>query len=193
MPTRDTIVDLGRRQLGDGGWSHLSFRTIAAELDITRAAIHYHFDDKATLAAEALDAYVADNLDLMETVLQQVDHDLLAYVTTIEGYVVARLSSGEPGPGCACAQVVDDDDAPDALRAVAADYFERKHARIREVVARAANAGDLRDGADVETLALVVTAHLLGVERLSRLTTDPTALAGAIDGSARALLQPWLR
>lgn len=193
MSTRDAIVDLARRQLGDGGWSHLNFKTIAAELDITRAAVHHHVDDKATLAAAALGDYVADSLDLMETVLEQVEHDLLAYVTTVEGYVVERLATGSNAPGCACAQVVDDTDAPDTLRVVATDYFERKHARIHEVVQRAADTGQLVDGADAGVVALLVTTHLLGTERLARLTTDPAGLSTAVKGSSEALLRPWLR
>ena len=59
MPARPAILDVAERLVQVRGFNGFSYADIAAELQITKAALHYHFAGKADLG-ETLIARYAD-------------------------------------------------------------------------------------------------------------------------------------
>lgn len=51
-PVRQRLIDAGERLFADHGWQAVSIRTIAAEAQVSLAALNYHFGEKESLLAE---------------------------------------------------------------------------------------------------------------------------------------------
>lgn len=58
---RDQILDIAERGYRQGGFAGLSFRDIAAALDMKSASVHYHFPHKEDLGKAVVERYT-DNL-----------------------------------------------------------------------------------------------------------------------------------
>src|SRR3954452_10373510 len=57
--TTDRILDVAERLLQVRGYNGFSYGDVAAELGITRAALHYHFRGKAELGLALVGRYAA--------------------------------------------------------------------------------------------------------------------------------------
>ena len=57
--TTGRILDVAERMLQVRGYNGFSYGDVAAELGITRAALHYHFKGKAELGQALIDRYAA--------------------------------------------------------------------------------------------------------------------------------------
>jgi AcrR family transcriptional regulator len=51
-PVRQRLIEAGERLFAEHGWDGVGIRTIAAEADVSLAALNYHFGDKENLLAE---------------------------------------------------------------------------------------------------------------------------------------------
>ncbi|MCW2621073.1 MAG: hypothetical protein JWL64_675 [Frankiales bacterium] len=64
--TRRRILDVAMRLFAEQGYAGTSVRDIAAELDITKAAVHYHFPCKEEIVEALLAPYVSDYVQVIE-------------------------------------------------------------------------------------------------------------------------------
>ena len=51
-PVRQRLIDAGERLFAEHGWNGVGIRAIAAEAEVSLAALNYHFGEKETLLAE---------------------------------------------------------------------------------------------------------------------------------------------
>ena len=56
--TAERILDVGERLVQSRGYNAFSYADVAAELDVTKAALHYHYAGKAELGEALLSRYV---------------------------------------------------------------------------------------------------------------------------------------
>lgn len=70
--TRERIVDVAMRMFVEQGYDGSSLREIAEAIDVTKAALYYHFRTKEDIVAEAFDAHAHRVQDLVEW-LESVD------------------------------------------------------------------------------------------------------------------------
>src|ERR1700678_4839253 len=59
VSTRTRILDVAERLVQVRGFNGFSYADVAAELGITKAALHYHFASKSALGAALIDRYGA--------------------------------------------------------------------------------------------------------------------------------------
>lgn len=64
---RDQILDIAERGYRQGGFAGLSFRDIAAALDMKSASVHYHFPHKEDLGKAVVERYTDNLLDALGT------------------------------------------------------------------------------------------------------------------------------
>ncbi|WP_108811273.1 TetR family transcriptional regulator [Sphingorhabdus sp. Alg231-15] len=60
---REQILDIAERGYRQGGFAGLSFRDIAAALDMKSASVHYHFPHKEDLGKAVVERYTENLLD----------------------------------------------------------------------------------------------------------------------------------
>jgi TetR/AcrR family transcriptional repressor of nem operon len=66
--TRARILDTAQRLLQTRGYNGMSYADVAAEVGITKAALHYHFPAKTDLGLAVLTRYAGDFLHALDTI-----------------------------------------------------------------------------------------------------------------------------
>ena len=64
--TATRILDVAERLVQVRGFNAFSYADVAAELQITKAALHYHFASKADLGSALVARYTGDFIDALE-------------------------------------------------------------------------------------------------------------------------------
>ncbi len=97
---RDQILDIAERGYRRGGFTGLSYRDIAAALDMKSASVHYHFPHKEDLGKAVVERYTNNLLDALgapdaaaETEADRLDRLVGAY----------RAAYTEGDSSCLCA------------------------------------------------------------------------------------------
>src|SRR5207302_9005414 len=85
MDTAQRILDVAERLVQTRGFNSFSYADIAAELGITKASLHYHFQGKAELGQALITRY-AERFSLA---LDEIDQDVPDGRAKLEAY--ARL------------------------------------------------------------------------------------------------------
>src|SRR5207237_1018106 len=104
MDTAQRILDVAERLVQTQGFNGFSYADISAELDITKASLHYHFATKAALGSALITRYCAE----FRHALQGVDvsaadarEKLRRYAArlllgSLEGAMLVARSYGDP-------------------------------------------------------------------------------------------------
>jgi TetR/AcrR family transcriptional repressor of nem operon len=99
--TRDRILDAARQLLQTRGYNGMSYADIAAELGVTKAALHYHFATKADLGV----AVVARYTDDLATALAAIDARGAPAAVRLEAYSAIYVEVLEGERLCLCAML----------------------------------------------------------------------------------------
>jgi AcrR family transcriptional regulator len=82
--TRGRVLETAARMFGERGYAATSFRDIAVELGITKAAVYYHFPSKEGLVS----ALVAPLFDAVEAAIDAPRGEPRALLARLQGAVV---------------------------------------------------------------------------------------------------------
>lgn len=97
-PTADRILDAAQDLVQRRGYNAVSYGDLAAELDLTTAAIHYHYPSKADLGQALVARYRRVNAQKRATIVAQTE-DLRG---RLRAYVVLYADILEDGGFCLC-------------------------------------------------------------------------------------------
>ena len=156
------MASLRIRQVGVAA---VSFRDIAAELQISAPAIHHYFPAKDDLVAEVTARYRSEFASMVAAIGGVTSQErLLAFGALFDDATSGRLV-------CLCGAVASEWSAvgPGAQSEVAAFFADQRAWVIAELLDGAAR-GDLRADLDAEASAQLVVAALEGATLLSRAT-----------------------
>ena len=87
-PVRQRLIEAGERLFAEHGWNRVGIRAIAAEAEVSLAALNYHFGEKEALLAEIFAARarpIAEERMRLLRALQAKGE------TTLEGVIEAFL------------------------------------------------------------------------------------------------------
>ncbi|MEM9133505.1 MAG: TetR/AcrR family transcriptional regulator [Actinomycetota bacterium] len=180
---REQIVEVADRQLRSGGWSGLNFGTIATELEVSRANLHYHFGNKESLATAAVEAYVDGALSSMVELVEAHDGDIAGLLDAVEEAIIDRVRLLGTDATCMCTQLLRDAGAPDALRDASRRFWREKMRLLEKAMAAAQRAGTLTPASSPSELATEAIALLMGVEQLAMVIDDPKRFAARAWGT----------
>jgi TetR/AcrR family transcriptional repressor of nem operon len=172
--TRRKIVAAAAPIFNQHGYEGSSLSALMEATGLKKGGIYRHFSSKEELAAEAFDytwqaAWKARmlHLDEQETgpgKLKQLIANFIDYRPAIAG-------------GCPVLNsAVDADDGNPVLRARVEKALRFWKARLREIVRKAAQRGELRPGIDPKTVATLIVATLEGALMISRIERNDGAL-----------------
>jgi TetR/AcrR family transcriptional regulator, transcriptional repressor for nem operon len=91
--TAERILDIAERLVQTRGFNSFSYGDIAAELGITKASLHYHFQSKAELGNALIRRYAdrfADSLSSIEHDVPQAPAKLQAYADLYAGVLQGK-------------------------------------------------------------------------------------------------------
>ena len=167
--TTSRILDVAERMLQVRGYNGFSYGDVSAELDITRAALHYHFKGKAELGQALIERYATR----FAAALADLDATAPDAATKLRGYAALYTDVLSADRMCLCGMLAAEHRTlPDALQQAVCAFFTSNTAWLTAVLEQGRADGSLAfDGATEDTAAVVLGA-LEGAMLITRLDGD---------------------
>ena len=162
--TRQAIKNTALELLLRHGYRGTSFGDIAAELDTTRANIHYHFGGKQALVEEVLGDYVQATLAALRAIWSADNLSLGGKIEAMVGHSRSRFehfnASGKEGqPWSLISRLRQDADLLSAKGRQMLDHFGSELAAIfADALSSAAGKGELANNVQAHDAALLLAA-----------------------------------
>jgi TetR/AcrR family transcriptional repressor of nem operon len=170
------ILDVAERLLQVRGYNGFSYGDIASELDITRAALHYHFKGKAELGQALIERYAAR----FSTALAELDATAPDAPTKLRGYIALYTDVLSADRMCLCGMLAAEHRTlPDPLQRAVCDFFSANTAWLRKVLEEGCADGSLRCPGTAEDSASMVLGALEGGLLIARLHGDAARFTAA--------------
>jgi TetR/AcrR family transcriptional repressor of nem operon len=182
--TNDTatrILDIGERLVQVRGFNGFSYADVAAELDMTNAALHYHFPGKGELGRALIERYterfVAALADIDERI-PQAPAKLDAYAGLYAGVLRGQRM-------CLCGMLAAEyQTLPDPMRSAVIAFIDANEAWVERVLAEGQRAGSLAVTGRPADAARLIVSGLEGAMLVARPYGDiarfETAAAGLL-------------
>lgn len=179
--TTSRILDVAERMLQVRGYNGFSYADVAGELDITRAALHYHFKGKAELGQALIERYASR----FAAALDELDATAPDAATKLRGYVDLYTDVLSADRMCLCGMLAAEHRTlPDPLQEAVSAFFSANTTWLRRVLEEGCADGSLRCPGTSEDIASLVLGGLEGAMLIARLDGDVTRFTA----TARQLL-----
>jgi TetR/AcrR family transcriptional repressor of nem operon len=172
------ILDVAERMLQVRGYNGFSYGDVAAELGITRAALHYHYRGKAELGLALIERYAAR----FAAALADLDTTAPDAAAELRGYVGLYLDVMSADRMCLCGMLAAEyRTLPDALQKAVCAFFRSNTAWLTRVLEEGRADGSLTFEGTPEDTAAVVLGGLEGAMLITRLDGDVARFTSAAD------------
>jgi TetR/AcrR family transcriptional repressor of nem operon len=181
IDTASAIIDVAERLVQTRGFNAFSYADVAAELGITKPALHYHFASKAELGEALLTRYTGRFCDALIT----IDTAGADAATKLEAYADLYAQVLAQDRMCLCGMLAADyHTLPEPMRHAVIRFFDHNETWLAGVIDQGRADGTLQvDGANRE-IAQMIIGTLEGAMLVARTYRDPNRFAS----SARRLL-----
>ncbi|MDJ1018169.1 MAG: TetR/AcrR family transcriptional regulator [Paracoccaceae bacterium] len=175
----DRAIELFRRQ----GYSATSTAELVEELGVNRKSMYAEFGSKQGLFEAALERYSERNLTRVLAPIEDPKADAQSIRRAFTGY--ASASEGAfSGLGCLMANTAVERAALDPGAAKFVDaYLDRLKAGFTRALANAREAGEVKEGTNLDEIAALLSMSVVGVSALIR----AKAPADDVRAAARAI------
>ena len=159
------ILDSAERLVQLRGFNGFSYADVAAELDVTKASLHYHFPGKAELGMALMARYAtrfAEALELIETEVADARARLDAYADLYADVLTGRRM-------CLCGMLAAEyETLPRPLKDAVIAYFDDNEAWLTRVLEQGRHDGRLRFDGPATELAQTIVSSLEGAMLIAR-------------------------
>jgi TetR/AcrR family transcriptional regulator, transcriptional repressor for nem operon len=174
--TAERILDSAERLVQSRGFNGFSYATVAAELGVTKASLHYHFPGKAELGQELIGRYAArfaDALDQIDARGGDAPAKLTAYARIYADVLRDRRM-------CLCGMLAADyDTLPQPMRDAVLRFFDDNETWLKDVFEQGQKDGSLRLDGSPREAARALVGGLEGALLIARPYDDPTRFEAA--------------
>jgi TetR/AcrR family transcriptional regulator, transcriptional repressor for nem operon len=178
--TAARILDVAERLLQDRGFNGFSYADVAAELQITKPALHYHFASKADLGEALINRYAAR----FEQALAGLD-GVPGTLAKLSGYAGLYLSVLRQERMCLCGMLAAEyQTLPQPVRSSVLAFFDRNEAWLEQVLTGGRGDGSLRFSGPPRDTARMIIACLEGAMLVAR----PRGDTAPFEATAASLL-----
>jgi TetR/AcrR family transcriptional repressor of nem operon len=179
--TAERILDSAERLVQVRGFNGFSYADVAAELQITKASLHYHYASKAELGEALIRRYSERFVAALTALDVRLDHA----PAKLDGYaeLYARVLDGERM--CLCGMLAAEyRTLPEPMRAAVIAFFEENEEWLAHVLRDGKREGSLTFTGSPREVARTIISTLEGALLVSR----PYADAGRFRKTSRRLL-----
>jgi len=163
--TAERILDVAEQLVQERGFNAFSYADIAAELGITKAALHYHFASKAELGQALIDRYAARFAGAL-TDIDAAGGDAPA---RLHAYADLYLNVLRDQRMCLCGMLAAEyRTLPEAVRSTLLEFFDDNEGWLAEVLESGRSTGQLAFTGPARDVARVVVASLEGAMLIAR-------------------------
>ena len=181
--TAGRILDIGERLVQVRGFNGFSYADVAAELDMTKAALHYHFPGKAELGHALIDRYTRRFAEA----LAEIDARIPAPPDKLEAYagLYAEVLRGQRM--CLCGMLAAEyQTLPDPMREAVIAFIDANEAWVEQVLTEGRRDGSITLAGSASDAARLIVSGLEGAMLVARpygdLARFSTAAAGLLAG-----------
>lgn len=172
------MLDVAERLVQVRGFNGVSYADVAAELGITKAALHYHFASKAELGEALIDRYTAR----FEAALVAIDQRMSEAPSKISAYAGIYLDVVRHQRMCLCGMLAAEfQTLPVPMQHAVVRFFDINETWLEGVFDQGQQAGTLHHRGSARGAAQVVIGTLEGAMLVARLHDDPARLEAATD------------
>jgi TetR/AcrR family transcriptional repressor of nem operon len=163
--TATRVLDVAQRLVQVRGFNGFSYADVAAELGITKAALHYHFASKAALGVALIERYcgtLAANLDRIAAAGPSAAARLRGYASLYRNMTAdERL--------CLCGMLAAEyQTLPAAMQSAVRGFFTLNEAWLEAVLREGAAAGEIELAGPAADAAVALVAGLEGAMLVTR-------------------------
>jgi TetR/AcrR family transcriptional regulator, transcriptional repressor for nem operon len=186
--TNDTaarILDIGERLVQVRGFNGFSYADVAAELDMTKAALHYHFPGKAELGR----ALIARYTERFAAALADIDARIPNAPAKLDAYAGLYGEVLRGHRMCLCGMLAAEyQTLPDPMREAVIAFIDANEAWVEKVLADGERAGTIALAGPASDAARLIVSGLEGAMLVARPYGDvarfDTAAGGLLAGFA---------
>jgi TetR/AcrR family transcriptional repressor of nem operon len=176
--TAAEILDVAERLVQVRGFNGFSYGDIATELEVTTAALHYHFAGKAELGEALIARYAARFADA----LARIDAGGGDARAKLEAYATLYLDVLREQRMCLCGMLAADyQTLPEQMRASVVRFFDDSEAWLVRVLEQGKAEGTLRFAGSPAEAAQMIVGGLEGAMLVARPYGDTARFQAAAD------------
>ena len=182
--TNDTaarILDIGERLVQVRGFNGFSYADVAAELDMTKAALHYHFPGKAELGRALIERYT----ERFVAALADIDERIAEAPAKLDAYADLYAGVLRGQRMCLCGMLAAEyQTLPDPMRPAVIAFIDANEAWVEKVLSDGQRAGTIALAGRAADAARLIVSGLEGAMLVARPYGDiarfDTAAAGLL-------------
>ena len=191
--TASRILDVAERLVQVRGFNGFSYADIAAELQITKAALHYHFASKADLS----EALIARYADRFMGALASLDTGHGTARAKLDAYAGLYLQVLRNRKMCLCGMLAAEyQTLPQPMQDAVIRFFDQNESWLESVLEQGRADGSLHFAGSARDTARMIAGGLEGAMLIARPYGDvarfQAAAASLLAGLAPALGEPAL-
>ena len=179
--TATRILDIGERLVQVRGFNGFSYADVAAELDMTKAALHYHFPGKGELGRALIERYT----ERFVAALADIDERIDAAPAKLDAYADLYADVLRGQRMCLCGMLAAEyQTLPDPMRDAVIAFIDANEAWVEKVLADGQRAGSVAVTGSPADAARLIVSGLEGAMLVARpygdITRFDTAAAGLL-------------
>jgi TetR/AcrR family transcriptional regulator, transcriptional repressor for nem operon len=176
--TAARVLDIASRLVQTRGFNGFSYADIAAELQVTKASLHYHFPTKAELGRRLIERYE----DRFLAALVAIDREARGAADKVRRYVRIYAAVLQEQQMCLCGMLAAEHGTlPEPMRGVLQHYFDANERWLTRVLDEGRSAGQLQFSGTPKTVAGMLVGALEGAMMLARSYGDPSRFDAAAE------------
>ncbi len=189
VDTATQILDVAERLAQSRGFNGFSYADIAAELRLTKAALHYHFAGKAELGEALIGRYSAR----FAAALEGLDTSASGAPAKLEGYANLYLDVLRDQRMCLCGMLAAEyQTLPQRMRDAVIHFFDANEAWLQGVVDQGQHEGTLSAAGSAQEIARAIVGGLEGAMLVARSYGDVARFQAAMTHLLAGLIVPPL-
>ena len=185
--TATRILDVAERLAQVRGFNGFSYADIAAEVGITKAALHYHFASKADLGEALISRYAVR----FGEALAAIDAGTTAAPAKLQGYAELYVGVLRNQRMCLCGMLAAEyPTLPDAMQASVVSFFDQNEAWLQDVLEQGRGDGSLHFTGPARDVARMIISCLEGAMLVTRPYGDIPRFQDAAASLMTGLISP---
>jgi TetR/AcrR family transcriptional regulator, transcriptional repressor for nem operon len=180
--TNDTaarILDIGERLVQVRGFNGFSYADVASELDMTKAALHYHFPGKAELGRALIERYTRRFLEA----LAEIDERIPGAPDKLSAYAGLYAEVLRGRRMCLCGMLAAEyQTLPDPMRDAVIAFIDANEAWVQSVLSDGERAGSITLAGPASDAARLIVSGLEGAMLVARPYGDLARFDTAAEG-----------
>jgi TetR/AcrR family transcriptional regulator, transcriptional repressor for nem operon len=163
--TASRILDIAERLVQTRGFNGFSYADIAAELNVTKASLHYHFPGKAELGEALIRRYAARFAEALEAIDRRGE-DTRA---KLDAYARVYADVLRDRRMCLCGMLAADyDTLPSPMQAAVIRFFDYNEVWLMRVLEQGQDEGTLQLDGSASEVAQAIVGALEGAMLVAR-------------------------